>query len=145
MFKCSGGERLAGNSRYWQEETSAENQTRPQERILRWASKITVFVKPHFAADGLKEVIVNNYEEINARMEEGTVNRTVASTNMNATSSRAHTIVGVRSAPRFEPRTNPFSGSYKNPRMTPARKWKRNPSSTLLIWLAGNNWQPIRV
>ena len=28
-------------------------------------------------------------------MEEGTVNRTVASTNMNATSSRAHTIVGI--------------------------------------------------
>ena len=51
---------------------------------------------------------MNNYEEINARMEEGTVNRTVASTNMNATSSRAHTIVGVRSASRFERRTNPF-------------------------------------
>ena len=47
-------------------------------------------------ADGLKEVIVSDYEEISARMEEGTVNRTVASTNMNATSSRAHTIVGVR-------------------------------------------------
>ena len=28
-------------------------------------------------------------------MEEGTLNRTVASTNMNATSSRAHTIVGI--------------------------------------------------
>jgi hypothetical protein len=36
-------------------------------------------------ADGLKEVIVNNYEEINARMEEGTINLTVAST-----------VVGVR-------------------------------------------------
>ena len=47
-------------------------------------------------ADGLKEVIVNNYEEISARMEEGNVNRTIASTNMNATSSRAHTIVGIR-------------------------------------------------
>ena len=30
-----------------------------------------------------------------AKMEEGTLNRTVASTNMNATSSRAHTIVGI--------------------------------------------------
>ena len=29
-------------------------------------------------------------------MEEGNVNRTIASTNMNATSSRAHTIVGIR-------------------------------------------------
>ena len=27
-----------------------------------------------FSADGLKEVLVNNYDEINARMEEGTVN-----------------------------------------------------------------------
>ena len=39
---------------------------------------------------------MNNYEEISARMEEGNVNRTIASTNMNATSSRAHTIVGIR-------------------------------------------------
>ena len=38
---------------------------------------------------------MSSYDEINARMEEGTVNRTVASTNMNATSSRAHTIVGI--------------------------------------------------
>ena len=41
-------------------------------------------------------MLVSNYEDINSRMEEGTVNRTVASTNMNATSSRAHTIVGIR-------------------------------------------------
>ena len=46
-------------------------------------------------ADGLKEVLVDSYEEINEKMEEGTLNRTVASTNMNATSSRAHTIVGI--------------------------------------------------
>ena len=38
---------------------------------------------------------MNNYDEISARMEEGNVNRTIASTNMNATSSRAHTIVGI--------------------------------------------------
>ena len=48
-----------------------------------------------FAADGLKEFMVGSYEEISAKMEEGTINRTVASTNMNATSSRAHTIVGI--------------------------------------------------
>ena len=47
------------------------------------------------SADGLKEFMVGSYEEINAKMDEGTVNRTVASTNMNATSSRAHTIVGI--------------------------------------------------
>ena len=48
-----------------------------------------------FTADGLKEFLVGSYEEIAAKMEEGTINRTVASTNMNATSSRAHTIVGI--------------------------------------------------
>ena len=47
-------------------------------------------------ADGLKEVIVTTYEDISKRMEEGNVNRTIASTNMNATSSRAHTIVGIK-------------------------------------------------
>ena len=47
-------------------------------------------------ADGLKEGIVNTYDDISARMEEGNVNRTIASTNMNATSSRAHTIVGIK-------------------------------------------------
>lgn len=46
-------------------------------------------------ADGLKEVMVSSFKDISARMDEGTVNRTVASTNMNATSSRAHTIVGI--------------------------------------------------
>ena len=47
------------------------------------------------SAEGLKENMVGSYDEISAKMEEGTVNRTVASTNMNATSSRAHTIVGI--------------------------------------------------
>ena len=39
--------------------------------------------------------MVSSFKDISARMDEGTVNRTVASTNMNATSSRAHTIVGI--------------------------------------------------
>lgn len=38
------------------------------------------------AADGLKEVPVGSYNEIEQRIEEGTRNRTVASTKMNATS-----------------------------------------------------------
>ena len=38
---------------------------------------------------------VKNYKEIEERIAEGTKNRTIASTNMNATSSRAHTIVAV--------------------------------------------------
>lgn len=51
--------------------------------------------KKGFYADGLKTVPVSKYKDIEQRMEEGTRNRTVAATNMNATSSRAHTIVGV--------------------------------------------------
>ena len=39
--------------------------------------------------------MVASYDEISAKMDEGTLNRTVASTNMNNTSSRAHTIVGI--------------------------------------------------
>ncbi|XP_063722151.1 kinesin-like protein KIF28 [Symsagittifera roscoffensis] len=48
-----------------------------------------------FYVDNLKKVPVGSYKEIEARMEEGTKNRTVASTNMNATSSRAHTVVTI--------------------------------------------------
>ena len=48
-----------------------------------------------YAVDGLKSVAVKNYEDIEDRIAEGTKNRTIASTNMNATSSRAHTIVAV--------------------------------------------------
>lgn len=51
--------------------------------------------KKGFYADGLKTVPVSEYKDIEQRMDEGTKNRTVAATNMNATSSRAHTIVGV--------------------------------------------------
>ncbi|KAI3388277.1 hypothetical protein SNEBB_000716 [Seison nebaliae] len=52
-------------------------------------------VSGSFFAQGLKQVAVGSYEEIESRISEGTANRTVASTNMNATSSRAHTIVTV--------------------------------------------------
>lgn len=38
---------------------------------------------------------MKHYKDIEGRMAEGTKNRTIASTNMNATSSRAHTIVAV--------------------------------------------------
>ena len=48
-----------------------------------------------FYAQGLKRVPVSSYAEIEARIDEGTANRTIASTNMNATSSRAHTIASI--------------------------------------------------
>ncbi|XP_035680262.1 kinesin-like protein KIF28P isoform X3 [Branchiostoma floridae] len=48
-----------------------------------------------FYVVGLKKVAVGSYAEIDKRTQEGTANRTVASTNMNATSSRAHTVVTI--------------------------------------------------
>lgn len=45
--------------------------------------------------ENLTPVAVSNYKEIEARMDEGTAARTVASTKMNATSSRAHTVFGI--------------------------------------------------
>jgi len=48
-----------------------------------------------FYVEKLKKVAVGSYKEIERRMEEGTANRTVASTQMNATSSRAHTVVTI--------------------------------------------------
>lgn len=48
-----------------------------------------------FYVEGLMSVAVKDYKDIEGRMNEGTKNRTVASTNMNATSSRAHTIVAI--------------------------------------------------
>ncbi|XP_067934246.1 kinesin-like protein KIF28 [Watersipora subatra] len=48
-----------------------------------------------FYVQSLKYVPVGSYAEIEKRIEQGTANRTVASTNMNATSSRAHTVVTI--------------------------------------------------
>ena len=38
------------------------------------------------------EIPVSSYDEINTQIELGTSNRAIGSTNMNATSSRAHTV-----------------------------------------------------
>ena len=38
---------------------------------------------------------MDSYEAIEAKMEEGNQNRTIASTQMNACSSRAHTIISI--------------------------------------------------
>ena len=40
-------------------------------------------------------VPVGSYNDIERRVAEGTENRTIAATNMNATSSRAHTVVTI--------------------------------------------------
>ncbi|CAM1328548.1 Uncharacterised protein g9786 [Pycnogonum litorale] len=57
--------------------------------------KVRQHPKKGFYAEGLKSCLVTTYSGIEAKLEEGTLNRTIASTNMNATSSRAHTIVGI--------------------------------------------------
>ncbi|XP_071824596.1 kinesin-like protein KIF28 isoform X3 [Apostichopus japonicus] len=48
-----------------------------------------------FYCQGLKNVPVGSYKEIEGKIDEGTANRTVAATQMNATSSRAHTVVTI--------------------------------------------------
>ncbi|XP_064648285.1 kinesin-like protein KIF28P isoform X2 [Lineus longissimus] len=48
-----------------------------------------------FYVDQMTVSPVDSYADIDAKITEGTKNRTVAATNMNATSSRAHTIVTV--------------------------------------------------
>ncbi|OWF56723.1 Kinesin-like protein KLP6 [Mizuhopecten yessoensis] len=57
--------------------------------------KIKSDPKRGFYVEALTTSLVNSYPEIENKINEGTKNRTVASTNMNATSSRAHTIVAV--------------------------------------------------
>lgn len=48
--------------------------------------KVRQHPKKGFYADGLLVVPVKDYADIEMRMEEGTKNRTIAATNMNATS-----------------------------------------------------------
>jgi hypothetical protein len=45
--------------------------------------------------ENMIKVPVASYAEIEAQIDEGTRNRTVGSTNMNATSSRAHTVTNI--------------------------------------------------
>ncbi|XP_070536744.1 kinesin-like protein KIF28 isoform X2 [Ptychodera flava] len=64
--------------------------------------KVRQHPKKGFYVEGLQTIPVNSYKEIENRMDEGTRNRTVAATNMNATSSRAHTIVGITFTQKFK-------------------------------------------
>ena len=45
--------------------------------------------------EGVKAKAVGSFDAINREMEAGTASRTVAATQMNATSSRAHTIMSI--------------------------------------------------
>ncbi|CAH8870415.1 unnamed protein product [Trichobilharzia szidati] len=48
-----------------------------------------------FYVQGLTQIPVGSYNEIEQRMNQGTARRTVAATNMNETSSRAHTVITI--------------------------------------------------
>lgn len=52
------------------------------------------------SAEGLRNFLVTSKKEIEDKIEEGTTNRSIASTNMNESSSRAHTIVQLQIAQR---------------------------------------------
>eukprot|EP00163_Fabomonas_tropica_P030970 TRINITY_DN720_c0_g1_i1.p1 TRINITY_DN720_c0_g1~~TRINITY_DN720_c0_g1_i1.p1 ORF type:complete len:1026 (+),score=322.14 TRINITY_DN720_c0_g1_i1:237-3314(+) len=56
---------------------------------IRENPKVGVYVEK------LTKAPVSSYEEIESKTDEGVRNRTVASTNMNATSSRAHTVITI--------------------------------------------------
>ncbi|CAD5220541.1 unnamed protein product [Bursaphelenchus xylophilus] len=58
--------------------------------------KLREHPKTGFYVEGLSSSPVNSYKEIEAKINEGTKSRTIAATNMNATSSRAHTIVKLQ-------------------------------------------------
>ena len=63
---------------------------RPQGGLkIRESKVLGIFV------EGLTKYPVTSYEEISKKMDEGYNNRTIGSTLMNATSSRAHTIVTI--------------------------------------------------
>ena len=64
--------------------------TRPPTGLkIRESKAVGIFV------EGLTKYPVQSYKEISDKMEEGYENRTIGSTQMNATSSRAHSIVTV--------------------------------------------------
>ena len=67
----------------------------PATLKIKGGLKIREHPKKGFYVDKLTSHKVCSYENIEMKMDNGTKNRTVASTAMNATSSRAHTIVAV--------------------------------------------------
>lgn len=63
---------------------------RPKNGLnIRMHPKIGVYV------ENMIKVPVSSYTEIEAQIDKGTSNRTIGSTNMNATSSRAHTVTNI--------------------------------------------------
>eukprot|EP00048_Salpingoeca_helianthica_P001914 m.52729 g.52729 ORF g.52729 m.52729 type:complete len:981 (-) comp11792_c0_seq1:836-3778(-) len=62
---------------------------------VKGGMKIREHPKKGFYVEDLNVIPVQSFKEIEDQMEAGTRNRTIAATNMNATSSRAHTVVTI--------------------------------------------------
>lgn len=60
------------------------------------ALKVRQDANQRFYVPNLRQLPCSNYETIERLMEEGTINRTTASTNMNATSSRSHMVITIK-------------------------------------------------
>jgi len=59
-------------------------------------------MKNGFYAQGLKKQLVASYVDITKLTDEGNASRTIAATNMNATSSRAHTIIAISLVQKYK-------------------------------------------
>ncbi|XP_071502786.1 kinesin-like protein KIF28P [Diadema antillarum] len=68
----------------------------PSSFKVKGGLKIREHAQKGFFVEQQATFPVMSYADINNKINEGTRNRTIASTNMNATSSRAHTIVSIR-------------------------------------------------
>ncbi|GAB1603468.1 hypothetical protein Ahia01_000628100 [Argonauta hians] len=71
--------------------------------------KICLHPSHGFYVKNLQQIPVKNFEKIKELMDVGTTNRTVAATNMNATSSRAHTMFGITFTQKFKNSTGTMS------------------------------------
>jgi hypothetical protein len=65
------------------------NQRDPHGLKIREHQQLGIYI------DGLNKCPVSSYEDIEKQVDIGTKNRSIASTQMNATSSRAHTIIEI--------------------------------------------------
>ena len=85
-----------------------------------------------FYVEGLQEFLVNNYAEAEVLLNLGLENRAIASTVMNVTSSRSHTVLTLNLAQRFTNDKNDNGGSSKT-------GYSRNIKSKLvMVDLAGS-------
>jgi hypothetical protein len=86
-----------------------------------------------FYVEGLQEYMIRNYSEAEALLNLGLENRAIASTLMNVTSSRSHTILTISIVQHFEPK-NPNENNNEN-----SRSYSRTVKSKLLmVDLAGS-------